>query len=70
MWELACLEHNVGRDGTPVTLMQDDSISINSLFVHCSNGNYTPRALLIDLDPTVVGKSVELEGKPFDGDGS
>ncbi|VDK47178.1 unnamed protein product [Taenia asiatica] len=61
MWELACLEHNVGRDGTPVSLSQDDGISINSLFVHCSNGNYTPRALLIDLDPTVVGKSIELK---------
>ncbi|EUB56970.1 Tubulin alpha-8 chain [Echinococcus granulosus] len=54
MWELACLEHNVGRDGTPVSLSQDDGLSIDSLFVHCSNGNYTPRALLIDLDPTVV----------------
>ncbi|VDM17737.1 unnamed protein product [Hydatigera taeniaeformis] len=54
MWELACLEHNVGRDGVPVSLTHDDGISIGSLFVHCSNGNYTPRALLIDLDPTVV----------------
>ena len=57
MWELACLEHNVAKDGTPVCTSPEEDTGIESHFVQCANGNYTPRAMLIDLDPTVVGKS-------------
>ena len=61
VWELACLEHNVGSDGRPMASEcggdgANNGAGASSLFTECSNGNFTPRALLIDLEPTVIGK--------------
>lgn len=58
-WELFCLEHNIGPDG--VTL--DDAAQPNSrddpfnTFFHTgSTGRHVPRAIYVDLEPSVVGE--------------
>ena len=57
-WELYCLEHGISPDGqTPCDLSQsihDDSF--NSFFCETRAGKHVPRAILVDLEPTVVGK--------------
>ena len=57
-WELYCLEHGIQPDGMMPT---DDSIgvaddSFNTFFSETSGGKHVPRAVFIDLEPTVVGK--------------
>uniref|UniRef100_A0A0N4ZTZ7 Tubulin alpha chain n=1 Tax=Parastrongyloides trichosuri TaxID=131310 RepID=A0A0N4ZTZ7_PARTI len=55
-WELYCLEHGIGKDG----LMDDEvkasikSFSFNNFFSESSRGKYVPRAIYIDLEPTVL----------------
>ena len=56
-WELYCLEHGISPDGqTPCDLsksIHDDSF--NSFFCETRAGKHVPRAVLVDLEPTVVG---------------
>ena len=57
-WELYCLEHGILPDGM---MPSDKSIGIaddsyNTFFSETSNGMHVPRALFIDLEPTVIGK--------------
>ena len=57
-WELYCLEHGIQPDGM---MPQDDSIgeaddSFNTFFGETSAGKHVPRAIFVDLEPTVVGK--------------
>lgn len=57
-WELYCLEHGIqpdgilyrGQNGCPI----DDSY--NAFFGITPAGQCVPRAILIDLEPTVIGK--------------
>ncbi|PFX20480.1 tubulin alpha-1A chain-like isoform X1 [Stylophora pistillata] len=55
-WELYCLEHGIQPDG----LMPSDQTigggddSFNSFFSETGSGNHVPRAIFIDLEPTVV----------------
>ena len=57
-WELYCLEHGIQPDG----LMPSDKTigggddSFNTFFSETSSGKHVPRAVFIDLEPTVVGK--------------
>lgn len=55
IWELYCIEHGVNCDGK---LIQDQQTHLNdrieTLFCE-SNGQYIPRTVLVDLEPTVVG---------------
>ncbi len=56
-WELYCLEHGIQPDGrmpsdTPVT--GDDSFS--TFFSETGNGRHVPRAVMVDLEPTVIGE--------------
>ncbi len=58
-WELYCLEHGIQPDGMMPT---DDSIgladdSFNTFFSETSGGKHVPRALFVDLEPSVVGKT-------------
>uniref|UniRef100_H2SWL9 Tubulin alpha chain n=1 Tax=Takifugu rubripes TaxID=31033 RepID=H2SWL9_TAKRU len=67
-WELFCLEHNIGPDGAAL----DDAAQPNSrddpfnTFFHTgSTGRHVPRAVYVDLEPSVVdqvrvGKYKEL----------
>lgn len=56
-WELYCLEHGIMPDGqmpSSETFGNDDSY--NTFFCETSAGKHVPRAIFVDLEPTVVGK--------------
>uniref|UniRef100_A0A8C3P5T6 Tubulin/FtsZ GTPase domain-containing protein n=1 Tax=Cyanoderma ruficeps TaxID=181631 RepID=A0A8C3P5T6_9PASS len=65
-WELYCLEHGIQADGTlpgskPVkstdpSSEQADS-SFETFFCETASGKHVPRAVFIDLEPTVIGKT-------------
>jgi hypothetical protein len=58
-WELFCLEHGIQPDGQ----MPSDKTggggddSFNTFFLETGAGKYVPRALFVDLEPTVIGTS-------------
>ena len=62
-WELYCLEHGIQPDGqilsTTTARIGDDSFS--TFFSETGAGKHVPRAVFIDLEPTVVGKYFSLE---------
>uniref|UniRef100_I1P8Y9 Tubulin alpha chain n=1 Tax=Oryza glaberrima TaxID=4538 RepID=I1P8Y9_ORYGL len=55
-WELYCLEHGIQPDG----LMPSDTTpgiardAFNTFFSETSSGKHVPRALFVDLEPTVI----------------
>mmetsp|Transcript_15795 Transcript_15795/g.31732 ORF Transcript_15795/g.31732 Transcript_15795/m.31732 type:complete len:444 (-) Transcript_15795:1606-2937(-) len=54
-WELYCLEHGIAPDGTlsnPDSGKHDDTFS--TFFSETGSGKHVPRAVFIDLEPTVV----------------
>lgn len=56
-WELYCLEHGIQPDGhipNEPQLSRED-ISYNTFFLETGAGKHVPRALFIDLEPTVIG---------------
>lgn len=58
-WELYCLEHGIKPDGIispDASLGQVDS-SFGTFFSETGSGKYVPRAIFVDLEPTVIGKS-------------
>ena len=55
-WELYCLEHGIQPDGM---MPEDDSIgqaddSFSTFFSETGSGKHVPRAIFVDLEPTVV----------------
>ncbi|TFK07512.1 threonine--tRNA ligase, mitochondrial [Platysternon megacephalum] len=55
-WELYCLEHGILPDGTipaPKPSEQVDS-SFETFFCETAAGKHVPRAVFIDLEPTVI----------------
>jgi len=55
-WELYCLEHGIHPDGM---MPADDSLgvaddSFNTFFSETSAGKHVPRAVFVDLEPTVI----------------
>lgn len=62
-WELYCLEHGFLPDGT---IVNDGSSVVDSsfgtFFSETGAGKYVPRAVFIDLEPTVVGKTEHHSG--------
>lgn len=57
-WELYCLEHGIQPDGqmpSDKTIGGNDD-SFNTFFSETGAGKHVPRAVFIDLEPTVVGK--------------
>ncbi|KAL6438431.1 hypothetical protein ACFW04_004503 [Cataglyphis niger] len=55
-WELYCLEHGIHPDGhmpSDTTVGHGDD-SFNAFFSETSSGKHVPRAVLVDLEPTVV----------------
>jgi tubulin alpha len=61
-WELYCLEHGIDPNGM---MPNDQSIgvedpddSFNTFFSETGAGKHVPRAILADLEPTVIGKSI------------
>ena len=59
-WELYCLEHGILPDGqmAPGTGIAGGH-SFNTFFSETRSGKYVPRSMLVDLEPTVVGKSLQ-----------
>ena len=59
-WELYCLEHGIQPDGTmpsdKTIGSQDDSF--NTFFSETGGGKHVPRAVFVDLEPTVVDEVV------------
>lgn len=58
-WELYCLEHGIQPDGqmpSDKTLGGGDD-SFNTFFSETGAGKHVPRAVFVDLEPTVVGNS-------------
>ena len=55
-WELYCLEHGISPDGRlasdKANRIEDDSFS--TFFSEAGHGKYVPRAIFVDLEPTVV----------------
>ena len=61
-WELYCLEHGIQPDGqmpSDKTLGGGDD-SFNTFFNETGAGKHVPRAIFVDLEPTVVGKIPDL----------
>lgn len=52
-WELYCLEHGILPDGeVPEGEIHDDSF--NTFFSETGSGKHVPRAVFVDLEPTVI----------------
>ena len=59
-WELYCLEHGIQPDGqmpSDKTVGGGDD-SFNTFFSETGAGKHVPRAVFVDLEPTVVGKQL------------
>ncbi|XP_047307805.1 tubulin alpha chain-like isoform X2 [Impatiens glandulifera] len=55
-WELYCLEHGIQPDGT---MPSDSSVGVahdafNTFFSETGSGKHVPRAIFVDLEPTVI----------------
>lgn len=58
-WELFCLEHQVGADGTSpgaAARLNSSDETFNTFFHTGSSGRHVPRAIYVDLEPSVVGE--------------
>lgn len=61
MPELYCLEHGIQPDGqmpSDKTIGGGDD-SFNTFFSETGAGKHVPRAVFVDLEPTVVGESLQ-----------
>lgn len=64
-WELFCLEHGIQPDGlmpTNVTVNADHSF--DTFFYETGAGKHVPRAIMVDLEPTVIGKIFQRDRIP------
>ncbi|KAG7173250.1 Tubulin alpha-1 chain-like 3 [Homarus americanus] len=62
-WELYCLEHGIQPDGM---MPLDETIgygddSFNTFFSETRTGKHVPRAVFVDLEPTVVGEYLQFD---------
>lgn len=55
-WELYCQEHGIAQDGFLKTDTVQDENYFETFFYETTSNRYVPRTILIDLEPTVVGK--------------
>jgi len=55
-WELYCLEHGIKPDGTMPgdTSPGKETDAFNTFFSETSSGKHVPRAIMVDLEPSVV----------------
>ena len=60
-WELFCLEHGLQPDGllaSNVDANAQSEQSFGTFFNETGAGKYVPRAVMVDLEPTVIGKLI------------
>jgi len=69
-WELYCLEHGIQPDGQVPSDAQTSgatsSDSCSTFFNETGSGQRVPRAVFVDLEPTVIGKVKALNRGPTD----
>ncbi|KAJ1672886.1 alpha-tubulin, partial [Spiromyces aspiralis] len=53
-WELYCLEHGIQPDGFLSPEAKDNDQSYSTFFSETGSGKRVPRAVFVDLEPTVV----------------
>jgi len=53
-WELYCLEHGIQPDGTVVEGTEEADSSYSTFFSSTDSGKRVPRAVMVDLEPSVV----------------
>lgn len=63
-WQLYCLEHGIGPDGqlSPGITKTEEGESTNAFFVHPAPGKYVPRAVMVDLEPSVID---QFQNSPY-----
>ena len=64
-WELYCLEHGIQPDGqmpSDKTIGGGDD-SFNTFFNETGAGKHVPRAVFVDLEPSVIGEKERAEKK-------
>ena len=54
-WELYCLEHGIQPDGRMPSEQSAQDDSFSTFFSETGNGRHVPRAVMVDLEPTVIG---------------
>ncbi|CAJ0606117.1 unnamed protein product [Cylicocyclus nassatus] len=62
-WELFCLEHGIQQDGK-LGSEGYPSTGRSTFFAESCNGSYTPRAALVDLEPSVID---QVRSGPYRG---
>ena len=64
-WELYCLEHGIQPDGAMPSdkAVGDDSFS--TFFQETGAGKHVPRAVYVDLEPSVIGKLLPTKNSLF-----
>ena len=55
-WELYCLEHGIQPNGQMPSDKTGPDDSFNTFFSETGTGKHVPRAVFVDLEPSVVGK--------------
>lgn len=57
-WELYCLEHDIAPNGQVKVAKTEVGVdaAFNTFFFETSSGKHVPRAILVDLEPTVIGE--------------
>jgi len=56
-WELYCLEHGIQPDGQlAISGRNSCDDSFNTFFSETGAGKYVPRAVFVDLEPSVIGE--------------
>ncbi|KAJ1530734.1 hypothetical protein ONE63_005590 [Megalurothrips usitatus] len=61
-WELYCLEHGISPDGLIPSEKTAADTSFTTFFHETGSGKHVPRAILVDLEPTVIG---EVRAGPY-----
>ena len=60
-WELYCLEHGIQPDGRmPSEKVAVEGDSFSTFFNETGGGKHVPRAIFVDLEPTVIGQFKSL----------
>ncbi|TMS11863.1 Tubulin alpha-1D chain [Larimichthys crocea] len=68
-WELYCLEHGIQPDGqmpSDKTIGGGDD-SFNTFFSETGAGKHVPRAVFVDLEPTVIDDAADLPESEYFG---
>merc|ERR1712165_172990 len=56
-WELYCLEHGIAPGGVMPSDKTPGDDSFSTFFQETGNGKHVPRAILVDLEPSVVDET-------------